>query len=259
MAVPTALPTKLTYKGVEYLPASPIIFTELKPIVTVTFDVADTTGYDVKVFDNPAYASGYFFQNTRTEEVQLTSLTYRVQLNVRSVTTKVEIKGYNTDGTGTSDTWTVSVDLATGNNESWQTLGATVLRATLLAELEAGELTTITEGAVNKIAWEGASEEWSQPYVITQIITGGDLNSSQVAYAEMLWRVVVHTESLPTAKTMQNAIHKALARATATVNFSGVTQTGEIEEVTPVTDRYQVGNVPLYVSGGIYRLRLAKG
>ena len=259
MAVPVAVPTKLTYKGVDYLPADPITITELTPVIDVTFDVADTTGYDVKVYQNPAYASGYFFDNIRTEETQMDSLTYRMKLQVRTGTTKIEVKGYNVDGAGTSDTWDITVDLATGSDDSWQYLASTILRDTLVANLDAGSLATITENSTIKIFWEDADEKWSQPFILNQIITGGDLNSAQVPYAEMLWRIVVHTPNVATAGSMENAIHKALARKNPVVNFSGVTSAGEIEEVTPVTDRYQVQNVPILVSGGIYRIRLAKG
>ena len=159
--------------------------------------------------------------------------------------------------TPTIEPWMQS--LPTGVDNSWQYLASQIFRDTLIANLDAGLLATITEDSTIKIFWEDADEKWQQPFIINQIITGGDLNSAQVPYAEMLWRVVVQTPNVATAGSMENAIHKALARKTPVVNFSGVTSSGEIEEVTPVTDRYQVQNVPILVSGGIYRIRLAKG
>lgn len=259
MAIPTAVPTKLTYKGVDYLPADPITITELTPIIDVTFDVADTTGYDVKVFNNPAYSSGYFFQNIRTEETQVTALTYRMKLDVREVTTKLEVKGYNTDGAGSSAVWDLTVSLSAGTTESWQYLASTIFRDTLLANLDAASITKITQDSVIKIFWEEANEKWVKPFILLQHITGGDLNSGTKAYAEMLWQVTAHALSIKDAGDLENAIHKALARKPPVINFTDVCGAGYIEEATPVTDRYQVQNVPVFASGAIYRIRLSKG
>jgi len=258
MAVPTSVATSISYKGVDYAFGTPIVFTELKPTIIVTFDVGDATGATTVITNGTQYATG-FVQRSYFSDLDNAPLGNSVRLELETDSIDLDVTAYNTEGEGTLKNWTISVSLATGAEDSWQYLAGFVLRDTLIAELETADLAIITEDSVYKIAWEGADESWSQPYLVTQIITGGDLNSAQVPYAEMLWRVVVHTPSLAIAGQMENAIHKALARATATVNFSGVTQAGEIEEVTPVTDRYQVQNVPLYVSGGIYRLRLAKG
>jgi hypothetical protein len=260
MAVPTAAATSIRYKGVDYAyGVDSIEFTELNPTITVTFDNNDWTSWRyVAQFTPPLNNPAYHYIQEANVGTLVDSFTVTITPRLKTQTTTFLVYVGNVDGWAGSGVQPFTINLATGANDSWQKITRQVIRDTLIANLDAGSLATITEDSTIKIFWEDADEKWQQPFILTQTITGGDLNSAS-AYAEMLWRVVIHTPSLATAGAMENAIHNALARQTPVINFSDVCEAGHIEEVTPVTDRYQVQQKPLFVSGGIYRIRLTKG
>ncbi len=262
----------VTYNGTSYATSTEIPFTERLPTITVPYSgLNDLDGIQVEAQTGTENTSSYRYSKVQIPISELTpdNGNYHIPLDIlwlrnndaESIvaTQNLTLTPYNSNGLGDSSAYTFTQTLPAGSEESWQYLASTVLRDTLIANLDASTLATITEESTVKIFWEDADEKWAQPFILNQIITGGDLNSAQVPYAEMLWRVVVHTPSVATAGSTENAIHKALARATPVVNFAGVTSAGEIEEVTPVTDRYQVQQAPMFVSGAIYSLRLAKG
>lgn len=255
--------------GVVYNHNDSIVFTQRLPTITLSHaDTSTVDGIRIQVSEGTVFGVDNYFTEIRIPKnecvVTPTTLSYTLDswvLRHNRINSYVTIlfSAYHDGDSSAYLQLDATLNLTSGSENSWQNLTRQVLIDTMVANFTVDELALITENTAPKIFWEGVGEEWDQPYIVLQIITGGDLNSGQVAYAEMLWRVVIHTPSLATAGTMENAIHKALARKNPVINFSGVSSAGEIEEVTPVTDRYQVQNVPLYVSGGIYRIRLAKG
>lgn len=268
---PDGLLEPATYDGTSYATAANIPFTERLPTIIVPYSGNSLDGIQVEAETGTVNTASYRYSKVQIPISELTpdNGNYHVPLDILWLrnndaedivgTQNLTLTPYNSYGLGDSSSYTFTQSLPAGSEESWQYLASTVIRDTLIANLDASTIATITEDSTVKIFWEDADEKWSQPFILNQIITGGDLNSAQVPYAEMLWRVVVHTPNVATAGSTENAIHKALARATPVINFAGVTSAGKIEEVTPVTDRYQVQQVPMFVSGAIYRIRLAKG
>lgn len=264
MAIPTARATSIRYKGVEYPFGTPITVTELNPTINITFDNSDFQNAMVRLDNGVDY--GYLedgYLQTRQYGITVispTELQYVVPVWLNITSLKVQ-SSRGGDGLGSERAWDIIVDLTTGVNTSWQTLGRVIIQDTLLGNMTSAEITAITENVngvdVVKIFWEGADEQFDSPYIIMSLMTGGDKNSSQAEYAEMLWRVAVFSKDLSTISLIENAIHNALTRQTPIVNYSGITAT-EIDEMFPVTDRYQVQQTPLYSSGGIYRIRLCK-
>lgn len=258
--------THITYRGVTYPNDGSLVIKETHPVIDITFDNSSICGVDivasnvdVESYDDPTY----FYRELRAGGngingvIRLDEYTLRVRIEVSDSCNNFYIRGRTKTLNGNKVDFPFSVDLTTGYTNSWQYLGSTILRDTLIANLDEQALITVTENDVIKVFWEGADETWEQPFIIIELLSGGDLNSSHVAYAEMLWRVVCHTNSLATAGQLEDAIYKALSREEPVVNFTDITST-KIEELTPITDRYQVQNVPLFISGGVYQIRLTK-
>lgn len=259
--------THITYRGITYPNDGSLVIKETRPVIDIRFECDDPiTGLDLIVSntDTDEYDDPLFFYreiraggNGVNGVIYLGNCTFRVRPEVNENCNNFYIRGYDKNTVGGHVNFTFSVDLTTGYTNSWQYLGSTILRDTLIANLDEQALITITEKDVIKIFWEGADESWEQPFIIIELLSGGDLNSSRVAYAEMLWRVVCHSPELATAGQLEDAIYKSLSGEDPVVNFTDITST-KIEEIAPVTDRYQVQNVPLFISGGVYQIRLTK-
>lgn len=263
MAVPTALATSISYKGTSYPFGTPVTFTELNPLIEVTYDVADFIDQRVVASNSEiGFSANYKEVQHIGESASVSVLVLRLRLRLDETMDVLAVTAYNADGYGTERAWTISVDLTTASQWSWQGLGRAILRETLQTNLTVGELAVVTEtiNAVEyvKILWEDADDQFAQPYIILQYMAGGDTNRSQAREANMTWKVVIHTNDQLEATQMEQAIHRALAYRQPVVNFTGLSGISVIEEILPVTDRYSVSNQTLFVSGGIYRLRLIK-
>lgn len=110
-----------------------------------------------------------------------------------------------------------------------------------------------------KIFWEHVPQDVPLPYIVMTQMMGGDDNSAQSKATDTCWKIVAHTGDMSATKSFANGIYKlagllpVVPTALASVAIGYTT----IEEESPVFDRFPVQNIPVFVVGGIYRLRLS--
>lgn len=134
--------------------------------------------------------------------------------------------------------------------------------ATLLSLMDTTEKNLIKLNTGNyKIFWETVEDTIELPYITMHHMMGGRLkNSTPHQYSDTQWKIVASTANMVTAQALVNAIAK-LDKAMPVVPVAYGESCGYtyIEEIMPIFDRYVVQNIPLYIAGGIYRLRLNLG
>lgn len=142
---------------------------------------------------------------------------------------------------------------------SIQVMEVDLLTATLEGITEVANL--VDWNGQKKIFWEHVPQDVPLPYVVLVQMTGGEDNSAQSRSSDSCWKVTLHTGDMGIAKTAANAIRK-LAGVLPTIPAAytnvcvGYTT---IEEESPIFDRIQVQNVPIFMVGGTYRIRLSIG
>lgn len=117
----------------------------------------------------------------------------------------------------------------------------------------------VDDGSGNyKIFWEHVNQEEELPYITLTHLMGGRLKDNH--YSDTTWKVVGHTASMNIAQDFANAISLLDHHDTIVPDqYPGVCGYTYIEEYMPIFDRYQVQNTPLFMVGGLYRLRLNLG
>lgn len=259
MPIPSAVATSIRYRGTNYSYGTPIVFTEMYPVIEVTYDVSDFTSHVVRTYNSEIYLSADYVQRRHYGGEVVSSTVRRNKLTLDGSETRLSLQATNVDGLGTAREWDFTVSLSSGQNMSWQALGSTAIRDTLIANMPSSFVDDITEDGIVKIFWEHVDDKFTQPYVILQHLSGGSTNRSQAEEADMIWQVALHTNSALQASQFEEAIHNALTYQRLVVNATNVEAIGVIEEMTPITERYTVSNEELFLSGAIYRIMLIKG
>lgn len=139
-----------------------------------------------------------------------------------------------------------------------QVIVSTILRDTLIS-LPAIQTLTVWTAGVYKVFWEHVDETVPLPYITLSHFSGSVEPFNP--YCDMVWKVVASTANMDNAVAFANAIHELheLCPVVNTVKFPGAFAYTTMSESMPVFDRYQVQNVPLFVVGGLYRIRLCLG
>lgn len=259
MPVPSAVATSIRYKGTDYVYGTPITFTEMYPVIEVTYDTSDFVNHVVRTYNTETYLSADYVQRRHYGGEVVTSTVRRNTLHLDGTETKLSVQATNIDGLGVAREWDFTINLSSGQNKSWQALGSIAIRDTLLANMPSSFINTITEDGIVKIFWEHVDDRFTQPYVIMQHLSGGSTNRSQAEEADMMWQVALHTNSASQAGEFEEAIHNALTYQRLVVNATNVEAIGVIQEMTPITERYTISNEELFLSGAIYRIMLIKG
>ncbi len=120
--------------------------------------------------------------------------------------------------------------------------------------------TLVSDGGtppVYNIFWEHVDADQELPYIVmTHIMGRRDLDNS---YSNTTWKIVGVTASITVALAFANAISKLDHITPITTAFTNLCGYTYIEEILPVFDRFQVQNSPVFMVGGMYRLRLNLG
>lgn len=140
-----------------------------------------------------------------------------------------------------------------------QVIEAQIWRDSLIAIADVRALTDLDGQmpAAYKVFWEHVRDDVPLPYISSNHIVGGKLKDHR--YSDTTWKIVGHTGDMDTATALANAIAQLDKTDPVTTAFPGVCGVIYIEETMPIFDRYQVQNVPLFVVGGLYRMRLFLG
>lgn len=153
--------------------------------------------------------------------------------------------------------------------QALQTIEATIWKDTLINLVEDPEAVTpvypIRElvplvGVADeyKVYWEHVDDVNDLPYITTHHISGGRLKNP--TYSDTIWKIVGHTADIETAEALANAISLLTTTDVNVEAFAGaICPYNWVEEIMPIFDRYQTQNVPQFVVGGLYRLRLNLG
>lgn len=140
---------------------------------------------------------------------------------------------------------------------SAQLITATCFRETLLTISGLPALLGLWNGQT-KIFWEHVDEDVPLPYIVTSYMMGGEDNSAQSRASDITMKVVAHTANMAEVPDLMNAISGLQNLLPVCTTFSSIAiPYTTIEEEMPVFDRYTVQNNPLFVVGGLYRLRLS--
>ena len=112
-----------------------------------------------------------------------------------------------------------------------------------------------------QIFWEHVSDGVDLPYIVVSHMMGGRYQGTAISqsYSDTTWKVVMHTADMTIAERASNAISMLGNRCAVTSRYTGVSGITTIQEVMPVFDRYVVQNIPQFMVGGLYRLRLNLG
>lgn len=143
-----------------------------------------------------------------------------------------------------------------------QVIDSQVFRDTLVTIPEVTALFEWTQvPGQYKIFWEHVDDPFPLPYISLNHMIGGRLEGTEISnqYSDTIWRVVAHTANNKQAIAMANAISKLNKMAPVCTAFPGMCGITTIHEKMPIFDRYQVQNAPLFMVGGMYRLRLNLG
>lgn len=144
-----------------------------------------------------------------------------------------------------------------------QVIDKDTLEATLLSVMSSGEKTLIQlVSGQYKIFWEHVEDTIVLPYITMHHIMGGRRAGTPTShtYSDTTWKVVASTSSMSNAQALANAISKLdKAAPVVPMGYSNACGYTYIEEVMPIFDRFVIQNIPLFVVGGLYRLRLNLG
>ena len=112
-----------------------------------------------------------------------------------------------------------------------------------------------------KVFWEHVSDSVGLPYIVVAHMMGGRYQGTATAqsYSDTTWKIAFHTSDIQSAEAMANAIALMQDACPVCSRYTGVSPVTTLQEVMPVFDRYQVQNIPQFVVGGLYRLRLNLG
>lgn len=112
-----------------------------------------------------------------------------------------------------------------------------------------------------KIFWEHVPDDVELPYISLAHMTGGrgQGTTTNQSYSDTMWKVVVHTADMANADTYANAIALIRDACPVCTSHAGVSPVTTIQEVIPLFDRYGVQNVPMFVIGALYRMKLNLG
>lgn len=148
-----------------------------------------------------------------------------------------------------------------------QHVAATFIRETLITYNEIQDLVELEETAGQfKIFWEDVPDWVTMPYIVTSHIAGGEEDDTQVDAIDIFMKVCGYTGDIQTASQLQNAIHRLHAQYPVSTTYgennpSGyewVVAYGKTRLNIPIFDRKVVQNAPVFMIGGIYRLRLMR-
>lgn len=121
----------------------------------------------------------------------------------------------------------------------------------------------LLDGTVDqyKIFWEHVQDDVELPYIVVSHIMGGRYQGTDVSqsYSDTVWKIAVHTADMQAATEYANALSLLQNACPVCTRYTGVSAVTTIQETMPVFDRYQVQNVPQFIVGGLYRLRLNLG
>lgn len=121
----------------------------------------------------------------------------------------------------------------------------------------------LLEGTVNqyKIFWEHVQADLELPYIVVSHIMGGRYLGTRVSqsYSDTTWKVVVHTANMSRAAEYANMIALLGDACPVVTRYTGLSAVTTIQETMPVFDRYVVQNVPQFMVGGLFRLKLNLG
>lgn len=114
---------------------------------------------------------------------------------------------------------------------------------------------------VYKIFWEHAPDSVELPYLVISHMSGGRYEGTDTSqkYSDTSWKIVMHTANMAATESIVNAIGLLQNLCPVCTNFPGVSVVAPLHEKAPIFDRYVVQNVPLFIVGGLYRLRLNLG
>ncbi len=112
-----------------------------------------------------------------------------------------------------------------------------------------------------KVFWEHVQDNVKLPYIVISHIMGGRYQGTPTSqsYSDTTWKIVVHTADMKIAEASANVISMLRDKCPVTSSFTGVSAVTTIQEVMPIFDRYQIQNIPQFMIGGLYRLRLNLG
>lgn len=139
---------------------------------------------------------------------------------------------------------------------SAQLIGATVLRETLLSI--PAVLPLVEWNGQYKVFWEHVDSDVPLPYIVITHMLGGEDNSAHSRAADMTFKVVAHSGNMNSVPDLMNAINGLHNMQPVCTTYSAIAiGYTTIEEELPIFDRYTVQNNPLFMVGGLYRLRLS--
>ncbi len=122
---------------------------------------------------------------------------------------------------------------------------------------------TLLEGTTDqyKIFWEHVPANVKLPYIVVQHIQGGRMQGTATSqsYSDTIWKIVANTANMAQAEAAANLISLLRNVCPDVSRYTDVTPVTTIQETMPVFDRYLVQNVPQFLVGGLYRLRLNLG
>lgn len=137
-----------------------------------------------------------------------------------------------------------------------QVIEKSILIETLKSISEVVTLVTV-DGNV-QIFWEHVPQETVLPYIVVSQMMGGDDNSAQSRASDSTYKIIATTGDMSKAEGFANAISKLHGRLPTVTRFTSIAAPyTTLEETTPIFDRVQVQNIPVFMIGGMYRLRLS--
>lgn len=149
---------------------------------------------------------------------------------------------------------------------SAQVAGMTILREALITLPDVTSLVQLTADPTKfKIFYEHAKDHIELPYIIMSHIAGGFENTTpaQVS-ADMDFKIVLHSFNMPQSVLGMKAIAGLHRMLPVTILYAQGNPDGNtpvapyatIRQRLPIHERRVVQNVPYFMGGGIYRIRL---
>jgi hypothetical protein len=137
-----------------------------------------------------------------------------------------------------------------------QVIEKSILIETLLSIPEI--LPLVDFGGQYKVFWEHVPQGMELPYIVVSQIMGGDDNSAQSRASDSTYKIIATTGDMSQAEAFANAISTLHEKLPVVTRFTSIAAPyTTIEETTPIFDRIQVQNIPVFMIGGLYRLRLS--